>query len=302
MDENNYRVNNFPFKEINPYIFTIIIVVTVFFTYQLLGSLFALIIFGGKFLEMSNMFPVRLTTIISQFLLILFPVYLLNYLRGNDLASGFSIRKASFLFYLLSGIAIIVVQPVLQFYMLLQKKAIEKLPIDSRIIDAIKSISEQLDSYTAKLVSAGSLEELFLVIIAIAVTPAICEELMFRGLILNTLIKSGNIKLSIFLTGFIFSLFHFHPFNLIPLIFLGVFLSVITYYSRSIFPAIFTHFLNNLFSVLAVHFYGKEVISNYEYFENNFFSTALFASLSFILFVFITYYIIKEGKKNLVNG
>lgn len=299
MNEQNFRGNKFPFQDINPYVFVIIIIITVFFTYQLIGSLFVFITFGEKFLELENMFLGRLITIFSQFILILIPVYLLNYLSGNTFLDGFNIKKTNFIYYFLAFVGIIVVQPALQFYMFLQEKIIENLPFNTNIIESIKNISNQLEEYTIKLVSANSLNELFIVIIAIALTPAICEEFMFRGLILNTLLKSGRIKLSIILTGLIFAIFHFHPFNVIPLFFLGIYLSIITYYSRSIYPAIMVHFVNNIISVFAVYFYGKEVIDDYQYIENNIYSVSIFSFLSFILFVFVTYYIIIVGKKEM---
>lgn len=299
MNENNLREDKFPFQDINPYVFVIIIIITVFFTYQLLGSLFVFITFGEKFLELENMFLGRLITIVSQFLLILIPIYLLNYLAGNTFFDGFNLKKTNFIYYFLAFVGIIVVQPALQYYMFLQEKIIENLPFNTNIIESIKSISNQLEEYTIKLVSANSLNELFIVIVAIALTPAICEEFMFRGLILNTLLKSGRIKLSIILTGLIFAIFHFHPFNIIPLFFLGIYLSIITYYSRSIYPAIMVHFVNNIISVFAVYFYGREVIDDYQYIENNIYSVSIFSFISFILFVFVAYYIIIIGKKEM---
>ncbi len=301
MDDNNFRTNKFPFQDLNPYGFVVIIIVTIFFTYQIVGSVFVFLTFGDKFLESENIFYGRIITIISQFLLILFPVYILNYLTGNSVYTGFSIKKTKISYFLLAAIGILLVQPVLQYYMFLQDRAIDYFPVDSSVIEAIKNISKELDSYTVKLVTAFSTGDLFLIIIAVGLTPAICEELMFRGLILNTLTKTGKIKSSIILTGFFFSIFHFHPFNIVPLFLLGIYLAIITYYSRSIFPAMLVHFLNNLISILAVHFYGKEAIEDYEFIGTNFYSITLFAFVSFILFVFITYYIIIQGKKDLIN-
>ncbi|MCX7832881.1 MAG: CPBP family intramembrane metalloprotease [Ignavibacteria bacterium] len=301
MHKNNIDVNKFPFKDLNPYIFVVIIIIIVFFTYQMLGSIFVMVAFGEKFLELENMSLGRFVTIISQFLLILFPVYLLNYLAGNNIQDGFSLRKTNFIYYLLSIAGIIIIQPALQFYMFLQEKAIENLPFSNEILELIKKISEQLETYTVKLVTANNYSDLILIIFAVALTPAICEELMFRGLILNSLVKTEKIKYSIILTGLIFSIFHFHPFNIIPLFFLGIYLSIVTYYSRSIYPAILVHFINNLISILAVYFYGKEIIDDYQFIENNIYSFSIFTFVTFILFVFITYYIIIKGKKDMMN-
>ena len=94
--------------------------------------------------------------------------------------------------------------------------------------------------------------------IVIAVTPAICEEFLFRGLVFKNFEKIIPASRAIFFTGLLFALFHFHPFNLIPLTVLGIFLTFIVYHSGSIYTAVACHFLNNFISALAVYIYGSE--------------------------------------------
>lgn len=87
-------------------------------------------------------------------------------------------------------------------------------------------------------------------LISIAVIPAICEEILFRGYILRAFEKSWGIILAILVSGLFFGLFHLQAANAIPLATLGVVLAVMTWLSGSIWPAIFAHFVNNAVAVV----------------------------------------------------
>lgn len=87
-------------------------------------------------------------------------------------------------------------------------------------------------------------------LIAIAVIPSICEEILFRGYILRAFEKSWGIILAILVSGLFFGLFHLQAANIMPLATLGVVLAVMTWLSGSIWPAIFAHFVNNAMAVI----------------------------------------------------
>lgn len=59
------------------------------------------------------------------------------------------------------------------------------------------------------------------------------------------------------LAGTIFGLFHFNPFEIVPLVGLGVFFGLLRYRSQSLLVPMAAHFFNNLMAVLA-SFYGIE--------------------------------------------
>ncbi|HHT87367.1 MAG TPA: CPBP family intramembrane metalloprotease [Clostridiales bacterium] len=100
-------------------------------------------------------------------------------------------------------------------------------------------------------------------IIAIAIMPAIFEELFFRGVILYSWrdIKKNT---ALMLTALLFTLTHSTVLSYPSLFILGYFLASITYETKSIIPAIIIHFMNNLLSLLFAAFanLGEEYISN----------------------------------------
>jgi sodium transport system permease protein len=78
-----------------------------------------------------------------------------------------------------------------------------------------------------------------------AVSPAICEEALFRGPILRGLRTRFSALGSAILTGLLFGLFHGDVWRFIPAAILGFALSVIALAADSIVPAMIAHFANN---------------------------------------------------------
>lgn len=98
---------------------------------------------------------------------------------------------------------------------------------------------------------------LMLTVFHIAVVPAFCEELLFRGYILRNFQRSMVPWAAILLSGIIFGLFHVRFTQFIPLATLGVLLAWLTITTRSIWPAVIAHFVNNAGSVIFASLYPE---------------------------------------------
>lgn len=86
--------------------------------------------------------------------------------------------------------------------------------------------------------------------IVIAIIPAVMEELMFRGLLLNCCKNGmGSIR-AIFVTGFCFSLFHASPEQTVYQFIAGCAFAFIAIRSGSILPSVLMHFINNALIVI----------------------------------------------------
>jgi membrane protease YdiL (CAAX protease family) len=84
-----------------------------------------------------------------------------------------------------------------------------------------------------------------LALLLTAVTPAICEEALFRGPILRGLRTRFSPLGSAILTGLLFGLFHGSVWRFLPTALLGFALSAIALAADSIVPAMIAHFANN---------------------------------------------------------
>jgi ABC-type Na+ efflux pump permease subunit/membrane protease YdiL (CAAX protease family) len=83
--------------------------------------------------------------------------------------------------------------------------------------------------------------------------PAICEEVAFRGVLLQTLRRHVSPTAAVLVVGLVFGLFHFSLFRILPTAYLGVLLAAVTLASGSLYPAIAWHALNNLLGLTAGH-------------------------------------------------
>ncbi|MDB4983809.1 MAG: putative transporter permease protein, partial [Myxococcales bacterium] len=83
-----------------------------------------------------------------------------------------------------------------------------------------------------------------------ALTPAVCEEALFRGPILRGFSAKLPRVMSAVITGALFGLFHLDLWRVVPTGLLGVALSLIALETDSIVPAVIAHFTNNALIVL----------------------------------------------------
>ncbi len=87
-------------------------------------------------------------------------------------------------------------------------------------------------------------------IIVIAITPAICEEMLFRGFLLSAM-GSRYKKVSAFaIVAVLFGLYHMSLIKFFTTGLFGLLLCYVVYLTGSIFPAMLIHCTNNLISVL----------------------------------------------------
>jgi sodium transport system permease protein len=92
-----------------------------------------------------------------------------------------------------------------------------------------------------------------LTLLLVAVSPAVCEEALFRGPILRGLLSRFSPIGAALLTGILFGLFHGDIWRFVPSAVLGVGLSAIALASDSIVPAMVAHFVNNACLLVLLH-------------------------------------------------
>ncbi|MDX1530530.1 MAG: CPBP family intramembrane glutamic endopeptidase [Rhodothermales bacterium] len=90
-----------------------------------------------------------------------------------------------------------------------------------------------------------------LALLFVAVTPAICEELMFRGYLQRQVERRLGVVWSIVLIGLLFGLFHLRFTQALPLTVLGLYLGFVVWVTGSLWSGVLVHLLNNGFAVIA---------------------------------------------------
>jgi membrane protease YdiL (CAAX protease family) len=129
------------------------------------------------------------------------------------------------------------------------------------IEESMRRMEDSAAKATKLIVSYNSIGEMFLVIFTIAFLPAIAEELVFRGILLNDLINTTkNIHVAVFVSAFIFSFIHFQFFGFFPRLLLGIVLGYLYITSGNILVSMLMHFTNNAMVVLALNLHSKGIL------------------------------------------
>jgi sodium transport system permease protein len=100
-----------------------------------------------------------------------------------------------------------------------------------------------------KMMSSDALP-LWLVTLAFAAAPAICEEIAFRGFMLSGFSRTGKISLAVTLSSLAFGIIHMIPQQVFNASLLGIILGMMCIRSRSLLPGMAFHFVNNVLAIL----------------------------------------------------
>ena len=98
---------------------------------------------------------------------------------------------------------------------------------------------------------------LFPTLLMLAVTPAFCEELLFRGYFQRQAERGLGVFWGIALTGIVFGLYHLRLTQALPLMALGIYLAYVAWRSGSLWTSIAVHFANNAFAVFLGAYVAK---------------------------------------------
>ncbi|MCL2027626.1 MAG: CPBP family intramembrane metalloprotease [Bacteroidales bacterium] len=159
---------------------------------------------------------------------------------------NFGKRKDYMLFFLLYLVAI----PFVYLF----KEISEFIPFSESWIEYSRNTETKTKELVLRLLSEGKLKNLMAALLVMAVLPAICEEVFFRGVVLNNFIKSNvNIHLSVWISAILFSAVHLEVFGFLSRAILGAVFGYAFVRSKSLWIPIILHFLNN--AVLVFGYY-----------------------------------------------
>jgi uncharacterized protein len=122
------------------------------------------------------------------------------------------------------------------------------------IIDNLFDVSEISKEIQKEIGMYPFFEQIFL----FAVLPAVCEEVLFRGVILNSLKSTGK-KNAVIITSLIFAVFHGSIELFLPILVVSLALSLIGLQKGGLLLAIICHFLHNFINLLLMNFYDADL-------------------------------------------
>ena len=130
-----------------------------------------------------------------------------------------------------------------------------------KLEDYLKMLEETAAATTEKMLNVDTIGGLLLNLLVIALIPAIGEELTFRGVLQQGLMRKMNPHVAIVLSAAIFSFIHFQFYGFLPRMFLGLLLGYMFYITDSLWTSILMHFVNNGTAVVVYYLNNKGTIS-----------------------------------------
>ena len=170
-------------------------------------------------------------TLVNQFLILLMPLFAVWYMK-SDVKTLFSLKIPSGK-SVLGGLLLYIGTYLI---MLVAATALSRIfPESTQNVE--QAFGEILD------------HPFILIILVMAVMPAVGEEIFFRGLLFGGFRHRHGAFWGILLSSLIFGAFHMSIVKLLPTAMLGACFAYIGYCSGSIYIGMFLHFLNNLISM-----------------------------------------------------
>ncbi|MGL5327819.1 MAG: ABC transporter permease subunit/CPBP intramembrane protease [Peptostreptococcaceae bacterium] len=137
----------------------------------------------------------------------------------------------------------------------------------------------------------------------VALMPAICEEVFFRGFLLSSLSNDKTKYMSaIVVSGVLFGFMHMDFIRIVPTSILGISFAYAVYKSNSIFIGMLMHFINNGFAVVVNYFMTKFGLMEITLENSNSVATLemsqiMIVSAIGIFFLLISYILFEEKTK-----
>jgi hypothetical protein len=162
---------------------------------------------------------------------------------------------------------------------------------------------EETSKLRTALLRTDSVAVVVLNVFAMALLPAIGEELFFRGVILRISFQgTKNIHLGVLLSAILFALVHMEFSNFLAILFMGVLLGYLYVYTGSLLVPIGLHFLNNcVYIILESSGNGSAFVDKMEAGSNSIF-WLITGAIALLLFAFLLQRSVNKGNWNTAVG
>jgi membrane protease YdiL (CAAX protease family) len=240
---------------------TVMVLLSLLVVYPLAGALLTMLATGGNSIDSDfrmindSLLPRLLAAqAFGQMLILALPVFFLApkysgdgmFSRGNFAWLGIG-KRGGVRPAIIAGAGMLLLQPAL--YSIVESQNL-LLPYLGAVGKSLIQEQATLDLFIRKLAGSASTGGVLLSVLALAVTPAICEELFFRGYIQKSFALNLSPRKAILISGIVFALFHMEWFNFVPLTLLGWYIGYIYVKSDNLLVPAVAHGTNNLTALL----------------------------------------------------
>ncbi|MFN0032433.1 MAG: type II CAAX prenyl endopeptidase Rce1 family protein [Flavobacteriales bacterium] len=227
---------------------------------------------------------------ITQVFSFLLPAVAFYFLFGKKTVNGLMLRTPGF--FALSGIAYIFLSAA--WIDVVSRLNEWLLPEGSRFAQWAAPKEQAAEQLTEVMLTSSNGWDTGITIVSIALLPAVCEELLFRGVLQPLLAKAfRNIHLAIWVSAALFSAIHMQFYGFLPRMLMGALLGYLVVWSGSLWTSMLAHAANNTLAIVTFMTYhslnGEELSADSGGVLFNYI-------LSFALFGLATYYLSNRSK------
>ena len=205
---------------------------------------------------------------VSSTMMFVVPPIILYAITRNQPIQSLGFRRPNSYWLMLIGVILMFVSlPVTNFLGTLNEKMVF-VPSLKKLEALLQQLESMAGDLTERMLDVDTFGGLLFNLLVIALIPALGEELTFRGVLQQSLVRGcKNAHVGIILSAAIFSFIHFQFYGFLPRMFLGMILGYLFYYSGSLWTSIVMHFVNNGTAVVVAYLDHKGVVNvDYEHF------------------------------------
>lgn len=181
-------------------------------------------------------------------------IFILIFERQYGFLHFYRVSK-KWLFLTIGMLSFLLFSPLVSWSVVLSKHLLHQINIEW-LISWADAKQQNYESIINMFLSERSSWVIVMNVLMIAIIPAIGEELVFRGILLRKFHQAGaGIHLSVWLSAFVFSVFHVDVYGLLPRLLLGALLGYFFVLSGSIWVPVIMHFINNLAAMIVQMLY-----------------------------------------------
>ncbi|WP_339606852.1 CPBP family intramembrane glutamic endopeptidase [uncultured Roseivirga sp.] len=124
-----------------------------------------------------------------------------------------------------------------------------------------RQMEDSMKETTEMFTTFDNFGTFLLAFVVVAILPGIGEELLFRGLLQNSLHRwSKNAHIAIWVSAFLFSAIHMQFYGLFPRMVLGALFGYLYVWSGNLWYPIIAHITNNGFALIVTYLYQTGII------------------------------------------
>ncbi len=183
--------------------------------------------------------------LVQQIALVATPALLMGVMLTTDFRRTFRFRMPSWSVLVVAAFLPFCLHPLVKEMMTLLEPFFPPLPPD---------LAQRLQ------MMSGDQQPLWLLLFALAVAPAVCEEIAFRGFILSGMSRSRRIGLATSLSAIAFGMMHMIPQQVFYASLMGLVLGLIAFRGGSLLPPIAFHFIFNALNVVTTRYASNESV------------------------------------------